>query len=73
MSRVEMSPVSFLAGCALLAVALLLTRRVAYQVAHRTSNVVDIWDIVREVSLIGLVCTMLAAVALIAAGLFEYR
>lgn len=68
-----MSPVSFLAGCALLAVALLLTRRVAYQVAHRTSNVVDIWDIVREVSLIGLVCTMLAAVALIAAGLFEYR
>lgn len=68
-----MSPVSFLAGCALLAVALLLTRRVAYRVAHRTSNVVDIWDIVREVSLIGLVCTMLAAVALIAAGLFEYR
>jgi hypothetical protein len=68
-----MSPVPFLAGCALLVVALLLTRRVAYRVAHRTSNVVGIWDIVREVSLIGLVCTMLAAVALIAAGLFEYR
>ena len=73
MSRVDVSPVQLLAGCALLTVAVLLTRSVAYRVAHRTSNVVDIWDMVRQAALIGLVCTMLAALALIAAGLFEYR
>lgn len=72
-SRLHVSPIPLLVGCGLLAVAGLLTRRMAQRVAQRPLHAVDTRDVVRQAALVGLVFTMLVAIALIAAGLFEYR
>jgi hypothetical protein len=45
----------------------------AQRAEQRPTNAADTSDLGREAALIGLVFTMLAAIALIAAGLFEYR
>ena len=72
-ARLHVSPLPLVLGCGLLVVAGVITRRTARQAAQRPSRVVDTRDIGREAALILLVFTMLAAIALISAGLFEYN
>ena len=71
-ARIHVSPLPLLLGCGLLLGAGLLTRRMTQRVVQRP-HVVDTRDIGREAALVGLVITMLAAIALIAAGLFVYN
>jgi hypothetical protein len=71
-ARVHVSPLPLLLGCGLLVGAGLLTRRTAQRVVQRPSHAADSTDIGREAALIILVFLLLAAIALIAAGLFEY-
>jgi hypothetical protein len=70
-ARIHVSPLPLLLGCGLLVGAGLLTRRMTQRVVPRP-NVVDAGAVGREAALVGLVITMLAAIALIAAGLFDY-
>jgi len=71
-TRFHLSPLPFAVGCGLLVLAASATRRIARRTAQRPANVADTRDLGREAALIGLVLTMLAAISLIAAGLFEY-
>ena len=72
-SGVELSPIRLALGCFLLTVAVMLTKRVASRIANRVSRVVEAGDLLREAAIVGLVVSMLAGVALIGWGLFEYR
>jgi hypothetical protein len=71
-ARIHVSPLPLLLGCGLLLGAGLVTRRITQRVVPRP-HVVDTRDIGREAALVGLVITMLAAIALVAAGLFDYN
>lgn len=70
--RLHVTPLLLLLGCGLLVVAGVITRRTAQRAAQRPSHVVDSSDIGREAALVILVFIMLAAIALISAGLFDY-
>ena len=72
-ARLHVSPLLLTLGCGLLVVAGMITRRTAQRAVQRPSQVVDTRDIGREAALIFLVFIMLAAVALISAGLFDYN
>jgi hypothetical protein len=72
-ARLHVSPLLVLLGCGLLTVAGVTTRRMAQRAAQRPSHVVDSSDIRREATLVILVFIMLAAIALISAGLFDYN
>lgn len=71
-TRFHLSPLPLVVGCGLLVLAAATTRRIAQRAVQRPTNIVDTGDLGREAALVGLVLVMLAAVALIAAGLFEY-
>jgi hypothetical protein len=71
-TRFHLSPLPLAVGCGLLVLAASATRRLAQRAAERPMNAADTGDVGREAALIGLVLAMLAAIALIAAGLFEY-